>query len=198
MVEIADRAVVRRTPVIAAKRPQPAAASPDWRRLCAARGDRREPMARARRTRHRAERLLSARLGIGGERLGARPHRRLGARRMERCLAVVRRRGAPDRPDARDLDVARLQDPAARAGQRRSLRHAVHAAARSRHGRGCRRRIDAAGAQGRRPCADPARRHARRRRHARLSREVLRQGGMRPRLLQSHAARLPRRHARRR
>ena len=43
-----------------------------------------------------------------------------------------------------DLDVARLQDPPARAGQRRSLRHAVHAAARSRHGRDAAARIDAA------------------------------------------------------
>ena len=73
-------------------------------------------VARARRARRRAERLLSARLGIGGERLRARPHRRLRARRVERCLSP--RLAGADRPDAGRLAVARLQDSPARAGQR--------------------------------------------------------------------------------
>ena len=63
--------MVRRTSVIAGKRPQAAAASRDGDGFAPLDGRRREPMARARRTRHRAERLLSARLGIGGERVRA-------------------------------------------------------------------------------------------------------------------------------
>ncbi len=50
------------------------------------------------------------------------------------ALARMERRPV-DRADAGGLAVARLQNPAAGAGQRPPLRHAVHAAARSRHGR---------------------------------------------------------------
>ncbi len=124
----------------------------------AARRHLRAAMARARDARHRAERLLSARLGIGDRRVRAWPRRCVRAGRVERYRRT-------DRPDARDFDVARLQDPAARFGQRRSLWLAFDAAARPRPcGTGGRRNL-AAGAAGRRPRAGAARHLARRRRH---------------------------------
>ena len=122
-------------------------------------------MARALDARRRAERLLFARMGIGGERFGAGPRRRRRTRRVARCIHL-------DRPGACDLDVARLQDPAARFGQRRSLRHALHAAARPRHGGGSRHRHSAAGPAGRRACADLPRHLARWRGHEGLYRRA--------------------------
>ena len=124
----------------------------------AARRHLRRAMARARDARRRAERLLSARLGIGDQRIRARPRRRVRAGRVERCRRT-------DRPDAGHFDVARLQDPPARVGQRRSLWHAFDAAARSRPCGTSGRRNLAAGAAGRRPRADAARHLARWRRH---------------------------------
>ena len=109
-------------------------------------------------TRDRTQRLLSAGVGTGRERNGTRPHRRRRAQRLARCFAESnwrrserpgKRTGAADRPVAGRLAVARLQDPPARFGEREPLRHAVHAAARSRRCRGSRERLDERGARAR-------------------------------------------------
>ena len=113
-------------------------------------------MARAFRALRRAEWLLPARLGIGGECVRARPDQCINARRLGRY--------ALDRPDAGRLAMAGLQDSAPGARERASLWHAVHATARSRcHREGCRPTV-ATGPAGRRPCARAARHVARRRR----------------------------------
>ena len=86
------------------------------------------PMARARRARRRAERLLSARMGIGGEthpRAAARRHHALGAwRDASSLIGLV--------PVISMWRAYKIPLPAlVSAG---SLWHALHAAARPRHG----------------------------------------------------------------
>ena len=106
-------------------------------------------------------------------------------------------RPSADRADAGGLAVARLPDSAAGAGQRPSLWHALHAAARSRRRRGCRRAVDAAGAR--------AGAHALILRDMSLDgaamkafSDALRRDGLQPARAAIRPARLPRRHPRRR
>ena len=116
-------------------------------------------------------------LGIGGECFRARPHRRLRAQRVER-------RCRTDRPDARHLDVARLQNP---------LPVLVSA---DPYGTLCTPLLDrdmpedaglhsAAGPASRRACADPARDLARWRSHEGIRRSAAPRRPA-PHVLQSH------------
>ena len=131
-------------------------------------------------------------MGIGGECARAGARRCFDARSLARCVTA-----AAHRARAGGLALARLPDSSAGAGQRPSLRHALHAAARPRPGRRCRRPAAAAGAAGRRPRPDPARHVAGRRGH---EGDFGRVAADRPAPARAaiRTARLPRRHARRR
>ena len=156
MVDIVDLAVVRRASVndAAAARVRATSARPQsLTPLADIDADAWRALADARR---RAERLLSARLGIGGERQRARPHRRLGACCLARhttligLLPVVSMRRAYKIPLPALVSAHPYGTLCTPPLDRR-------------HRRGCGGDADAGGAAVRRPRADPARRRARRR-----------------------------------